>query len=111
MLDVSYAQSPLTGESGDPAVRHNIGTAPGSRYRSWYALPGTDHHLLLPVTEHDDMAGFRDKWEGVVEIGYSPDPGVVLVRPDGYVGFVTAHADTAGIGALDAHLESYLIPA
>jgi hypothetical protein len=33
-----------------------------------------------------------------------------LVRPDGHISFLTT-ADPAGLGALDAHLDSYLIPA
>jgi 6-methylpretetramide 4-monooxygenase / 4-hydroxy-6-methylpretetramide 12a-monooxygenase len=37
--------------------------------------------------------------------------GAILVRPDGYVGFVAGSADEAALGALDAHLETYLIPA
>jgi hypothetical protein len=32
------------------------------------------------------------------------------VRPDGHIGF-RAQADSAGLAALDAHLDSYLIPA
>jgi hypothetical protein len=36
--------------------------------------------------------------------------GAVLVRPDGHVGFRTP-ANSAGLGALDSHLDSYLIPA
>ena len=36
--------------------------------------------------------------------------GAVLVRPDGHIGFLTP-ADSAGLGALDSHLDSYLIPA
>lgn len=36
-------------------------------------------------------------------------PGT-LVRPDGHIGF-RSPAHSAGLGALDAHLDSYLIPA
>ena len=36
--------------------------------------------------------------------------GAVLVRPDGHIGF-RAPADSAGLRALDSHLDSYLIPA
>jgi hypothetical protein len=36
--------------------------------------------------------------------------GAVLVRPDGHIGF-RSPADADGLGALDAHLNSYLIPA
>jgi hypothetical protein len=32
-----------------------------------------------------------------------------LVRPDGHIGFRT-QANSAGLGALDSHLDSYLIP-
>ena len=38
-------------------------------------------------------------------------PGAVLVRPDGHIGFRAAPADAAGLAALDAHLDSYLVPA
>ena len=37
--------------------------------------------------------------------------GAVLIRPDGYVGFRAVPADHAGLSALDAHLDSYLVPA
>ena len=36
--------------------------------------------------------------------------GVVLVRPDGMIGFRAVPADENGIAALDAHLSSYLVP-
>ena len=61
----------------------------------------------------------RRRWRGLVEISEaSGDPrraglaaaGAVLVRPDGHIGFRTS-ADSAGLGALDSHLDSYLIPA
>ena len=32
------------------------------------------------------------------------------MRPDGHIGF-RAPADSAGLAALDSHLDSYLIPA
>jgi hypothetical protein len=35
---------------------------------------------------------------------------VILVRPDGHIGFRAAPADAAGLAALDAHLDSYLVP-
>ena len=38
-------------------------------------------------------------------------PGVLLIRPDGYIGFRAPEADAAALHALDAHLASYLIPA
>ncbi len=36
--------------------------------------------------------------------------GAVLVRPDGHIGFRACPADTAGLAALDSHLDSYLKP-
>ncbi len=35
--------------------------------------------------------------------------GGFLVRPDGMIGFPASPADGPGLGALDAHLASYLI--
>ena len=61
----------------------------------------------------------RRRWRGLVEItDAAGDPrraglaaaGAALVRPDGHIGFRTP-ADSAGLAALDAHLDSYLIPA
>lgn len=35
--------------------------------------------------------------------------GAVLVRPDGHIGFRAKSVDLAGLEAIDAHLDSYLI--
>ena len=37
--------------------------------------------------------------------------GVVLVRPDGHVGFRALAADPTALAALDRHLAAYLVPA
>jgi hypothetical protein len=124
MLDVSYAGSSLVGEY--PAGTLTPMTpAPGDRYPDRAALAGTSHHLLLfgadDVDGTDDAAveRLRRRWRGLVEISdAAADPGraglaaggAVLVRPDGHIGF-RSPADSAGLGALDAHLDSYLIPA
>ncbi len=61
----------------------------------------------------------RHRWRGLVEISHATgDPrraglatgNAVLVRPDGHIGF-RAPANSVGLGALDSHLDSYLIPA
>ena len=39
-----------------------------------------------------------------------PDGGAILVRPDGFTGFRAAPADETTMGALDAHLTTYLVP-
>jgi 2-polyprenyl-6-methoxyphenol hydroxylase-like FAD-dependent oxidoreductase len=127
MLDVSYAGSSLVGEY--PAgTRTPPAPAPGDRYPDRAELPGTGHHLLLfDAAENAGIMRLRRRWRGLVEISHAAgDPrraglaaglaaggaagGAVLVRPDGHIGFRTT-ADSAGLGALDAHLDSYLIPA
>ena len=119
MLDVSYAGSPLVAEypagAGEP-----MNPAPGDRYPDRAALAGTGHHVLLFGGADDaGIARLRRRWRGLVEISDAVgDPrraglaagGAVLVRPDGHIGF-RAPADPAGLGALDSHLDSYLIPA
>ena len=119
MLDVSYAGSPLIGEY--PAgVQAPMTPAPGDRYPDRAALTGTEHHLLLfGAADGADVMDLRRRWQGLVRISHTTaDPrraglatmqGAVLVRPDGHIGF-RAPADSAGLGALDTHLSSYLVP-
>ena len=120
MLDVSYPDSPLTGEY--PAGRAPLpGPAPGDRYPGRAGLAGTAHTLLLYGAARDaDVSQLRQRWRGRLDIQPGPgDPGqaglatdgAVLVRPDGYIGFRAVPADRAGLSALDAHLASYLRPA
>ena len=121
MLDVDYSGSPLTGHFELPRTRGDAVPFPGERYPGRSALPGTAHHLLLAGRRDEQaVAGLRRRWAGLVEVGEAvpvPRPaahggnGVVLVRPDGYLGFRAASADAAALAALDAHLSSYLIPA
>jgi 6-methylpretetramide 4-monooxygenase / 4-hydroxy-6-methylpretetramide 12a-monooxygenase len=119
MLDVSYAGSSLVGEY--PAgTRTPMTPAPGDRYPDRAALDGTGHHLLLfGAAEDAGITRLRRRWQGLVEISHViGDPrraglateGAVLVRPDGHIGFRTP-ANSAGLDALDSHLDSYLIPA
>jgi 6-methylpretetramide 4-monooxygenase / 4-hydroxy-6-methylpretetramide 12a-monooxygenase len=119
MLDVSYAGSPLVGEY-PTGTQTSMTPAPGDRYPDRASLPGSEHHLLLfGVGEGADVARLRRRWQGLVEISHATaDPGraglaaqgAVLVRPDGHIGFRTP-ASSAGLDALDSHLDSYLIPA
>jgi hypothetical protein len=119
MLDVSYAGSPLVGEY-PVGPRTPMTPAPGDRYPDRAALAGTGHHLLVfGAAEDAGVERLRRRWRGLVEISAAAgEPGraglaaegAVLVRPDGHIGFRTP-ADSAGLGALDAHLDSYLIPA
>ena len=121
MLDVSYADSPLTGEYVAPGQPSQSSPAPGERYPERTSLAGTRHHLLLFGSPPDgDISSLRRRWNGIVDVieetgdprpaGLASD-GAVLIRPDGYIGFRAVPADHAGLAALDAHLDSYLTPA
>ena len=119
MLDVSYAGSSLVGEYPAGTVTP-LTPGPGDRYPDRAELAGTGHHLLLFGAEEDaGIARLRRRWQGLLEVSHATgDPrraglatgGAVLVRPDGHIGFRTP-VNSAGLGALDAHLDSYLIPA
>jgi 6-methylpretetramide 4-monooxygenase / 4-hydroxy-6-methylpretetramide 12a-monooxygenase len=121
MLDVSYSDSPIVGEYVAPGTDRPASPAPGERYPDRAALTGTVHHILV-FGDADEPAVERlqGRWEGLVEVVRSDGDsrraglahgGAVLVRPDGHIGFRASSADAAGLGALDAHLDSYLIPA
>ena len=128
MLDVSYAASPLAGEyvaPGGPALE---GPVPGDRYPDRAGLTGTRHTLLLFGEVPDREIGpLAHRWRDTVEVRPGPGdparaglgqpgegdpaaPRAALVRPDGFLGFRAAPADAEGLRALDAHLDSYLVP-
>jgi 6-methylpretetramide 4-monooxygenase / 4-hydroxy-6-methylpretetramide 12a-monooxygenase len=121
MLDVTYEGSPLVGEHLGPGTEPPPAPGPGERYPGRTALTGTGHHLLLFGAADDaGVERLRRRWRGLVEVvratGDTPPAGLtsagaVLVRPDGHIGFRAAPADTAGLAAVDAHLDSYLVPA
>jgi 4,5-epoxidase len=121
MLDVSYAGTPLVGEYLAPGTPPPAGPAPGDRYPGRVDLPGTRHHLLI-FGAADDAAVSRvaRKWLDLVHLTRSTGDGrqadqaasvAVLLRPDGHIGFRAAPASQAGLRALDAHLDGYLVPA
>jgi 6-methylpretetramide 4-monooxygenase / 4-hydroxy-6-methylpretetramide 12a-monooxygenase len=116
MLDVSYTGSALAGEHVAPAGRVLDGPGPGDRYPDRAVLTGTRHTLLLSGdVPESEVAPLRRRWRDLVDVlaadGAWWAPGAVLVRPDGFIAFRAAPADRAGLRALDAHLDSYLIPA
>lgn len=117
MLDFTYAGTALVGEyigADGPAV----GTpGPGDRYPDRASLAGTTHHLLLSGDgEEAALDRLRRRWNGLVQVGRAPrgdgadGSSALLIRPDGHVGFRVTPADAAGVDALDAHLDSYLVP-
>ncbi|MDP8900198.1 MAG: FAD-dependent monooxygenase [Actinomycetota bacterium] len=121
MIDFDYAGSPLIADYGasgaDAAEPH-----PGQRYPDWTRFGGTPHHVLVfgPVADAAPLARLDRRWSKLAQISRDPgvDPvragvptgGVVLIRPDGHVGFRSPSADAGALAALDRHLSSYLIP-
>jgi hypothetical protein len=116
MLDVSYRGSPLI-EAGAGDAQ----PGPGIRFPGWCDLDGANHHLVVSG-DAPRLVDFRARWGGLVSLvewtGVSAlkkqaglaEGGMVLVRPDGFIGFRRASADDAAITALDAHLSTYLRP-
>jgi hypothetical protein len=120
MIDVDYAGSPLVADYGgsgaDTAEPH-----PGQRYPDWTRFGGTAHHVLVfgPVADAEALARLGRCWSQHVEIAHNPgvDPvragiptgGMVLIRPDGHIGFRSPSADAGALAALDRHLASYLM--
>jgi len=119
MLDIDYAGSPLVTDHG------GSGTAephPGQRYPDWTRLGGTSHHVLVfgPAADAASLARLDRRWSGLVRVSHEPDidparagvptGGVVLIRPDGHIGFRSPSADAGALAALDRHLCSYLTP-
>jgi hypothetical protein len=66
------------------------------------------------------LARLGGRWPGLVQISHNPsvDParaglpagGVIMIRPDGHIGFRYPSAQAGAFTALDRHLSSYLIP-
>lgn len=121
MLDIDYAGSPLVADyvadGSDNPEPH-----PGQRYSDWMRFGGTSHRVLVfgPVNS-EALARLEQRWSKRVEISHDPDVdpvraglpmgGVVLIRPDGHIGFRFPSAEASAFAALDRHLSAYLIPA
>lgn len=121
MIDVDYAGSPLVvnhgGDGADTAEPH-----PGQRYPDWTRFGGMSHHVLVfgPVADAASLARLGGRWSELVQVSHDPgvDPvragvpmgGVVLIRPDGHIGFRSPSADAGALAALERHLSSYLTP-
>jgi 2-polyprenyl-6-methoxyphenol hydroxylase-like FAD-dependent oxidoreductase len=109
MLDVSYKGSLLIDGSAGEAE-----PSPGARFPGWCDLEGATHHLVV-FGEAPGLDPFLVRWGALVSLvdgrrAGLPEGGVVLVRPDGFVGFRRGSADENAMKALDAHLSTYLHP-
>jgi hypothetical protein len=116
MLDVSYKGSLLIDGSAGEAE-----PSPGARFPGWCDLEGATHHLVV-FGEAPRLDVFRARWGALVSVvdgrqagldparAGLPEGGVVLVRPDGFIGFRRGPADDNATKALDAHLSTYLRP-
>lgn len=120
LLHVCYQGSPLVGEElagEDPPS----GPAPGQRYPDRIRLTGPQHHLLVFGPEPEGLSEFSQRWSELVEVvdakslALSParaglaDSGLVLVRPDGYLGFRALKTGPEALRAVENHLRSYLV--
>jgi hypothetical protein len=74
---------------------------------------------VFGATSDPDMATLRTRWHSIVDVSPAADDsrrvglatdGVVPIRPAGYLGFRAVPADHAGIGAVESHLGTYLMP-
>jgi 2-polyprenyl-6-methoxyphenol hydroxylase-like FAD-dependent oxidoreductase len=121
MIDVDYAGSPLVAEY-EAKGADTAGARPGQRYPDWTLFGGSSHHVLVfgAVADAGSLARLDRRWSGLVEVSQDPDVdparagvptgGLVLIRPDGHVGFRSPSADAGGLAALESHLSSYLVP-
>jgi hypothetical protein len=121
MIDVDYWGSPLVVDYGSGAATAK-GPRPGQWYPDWARFGGTTHRALVfgAAADTDSFARTEQCWSALVDFAHNPsvDParaglpagGVVLIRPDGHIGFRFPCVDAEAFAALDRHLGSYLTP-
>ena len=115
MIDVDYAGSPLVVDHGRGGAGI-AGPRPGQWYPDWARFGGTSHHVLVfgAVADTESLARLGRRWSKLVEISHNPsvDPvragvpagGVIMIRPDGHIGFRFPSAEAEAFTALDRHL-------
>ncbi len=110
MLDEHYEGSPLVGAR--VANEATVGTqlVPGSVFPD-FSCPATPGHVLYLGPGATAPGEFIDRWREIIDL-FDPPPCVppdhlVLVRPDGFIGFVGTPADAAAFAQLDGMLSSW----
>lgn len=118
MIDVDYAGSPLVLDHAAGAG----GPSPGQWYPDWSRFGGAMHCALIfgTIADTELLGGFDRRWAHLVHVSQNPDVdpsragvasgGVIMVRPDGHIGFRAASVSADAFKALDRHLCSYLTP-
>jgi 2-polyprenyl-6-methoxyphenol hydroxylase-like FAD-dependent oxidoreductase len=121
MIDVDYWGSPLISDYGAGGAISD-GPRPGLWYPDWARFGGTTHRVLVfgSVTDSEPLARFATRWSRLAPISQNPPvnrhraglaaDGIVLIRPDGHIGFRFPSTTADAFTALDRHLGSYLNP-
>jgi 2-polyprenyl-6-methoxyphenol hydroxylase-like FAD-dependent oxidoreductase len=114
--DINYRDSPIVAEHHRPLRAPHAGDlAPDAGPSLRAALRGTAH-VLLVFDEQAKPGEIEAAYPGVRETHAFADPdareayggaALCLVRPDGYIGYISGDTDEA---ALRAYLETVLIP-
>jgi hypothetical protein len=120
MIDVDYWGSPLIADFGAGGTL--VGAPrPGQWYPDWLRFAGTTHRVLVfgEMADREALARFNERWSRLAPVTLQPDvprqraglatDGIVLVRPDGHIGFRFPATTPDALAALDAHLASYLV--
>jgi 6-methylpretetramide 4-monooxygenase / 4-hydroxy-6-methylpretetramide 12a-monooxygenase len=122
MIDVDYWGSPLINDYGAGGEIARC-PRPGQWYPDWSHFAGTTHCVLIfgNVTSREPLARFNTRWSRLAPISENPAvsreraglaaDGIVLVRPDGHIGFRFPSTTDEALSALDNHLSKYLVPA
>ncbi|MBN8247734.1 MAG: FAD-dependent monooxygenase [Verrucomicrobia bacterium] len=121
MLDMDYSGSPLV-------VDHTLnpagipGPRPGQRYADRLQFGGASHHALIfgAAPGAEALRHLNHRWSRQVHVIHNPavnparagvpSGGVVLIRPDGHIGFRFPASHAEALTQLDGHLASYLVP-
>lgn len=111
MLDERYHDSPLVASRLEPGDEPPPDLLPGALFPTPPLGPELRHGLYLGAGAQAPSQ-FVQKWEQIIEVAEQvptcvPESWVVLVRPDGVIGFVGAPASGSMFAYLDGMLEAW----